>query len=460
MEDIFENMFETTSEGGSIIKVIGVGGGGCNSVDHMYKLGIKDVSFAVCNTDAQALNNSPVPIKIQLGKKITEGLGAGSNPEQGRLAAEESINEVTSLLSNNTKMVFITTGMGGGTGTGATPVIAKAAKDMGILTVAIVTIPFMCIEPRRISVAYEGIKELRKYVDSLLVINNEKLIALYGNLRFSEAFAKADEVVCIAAKGIAEIITLSGHVNVDFADVRTAMQNSGVALMGTGRGSGSDRASIAIEQAINSPLLNNNSIRGAKNVLVNIVMGENELTLEEVSSITRRVIEEAGDQIQVKTGIGKSVDLGDDVTVSIIATGFEMTDIDIPNSDTVIARPIQNTTISNTSTNKDGVVVHTIPDNPTISFNFDDDVAVPATDSTSANPTMEMGGSSKLETGKRNIPIWLDDSIPIEEKERLNRARMQQAKKQQDDEVSLFSINKNNDGLSSSAAAYINGKPD
>ncbi|MDR0419509.1 MAG: cell division protein FtsZ [Prevotellaceae bacterium] len=460
MEDIFENMFETTSEGGSIIKVIGVGGGGCNSVDHMYKLGIKDVSFAVCNTDAQALNNSPVPIKIQLGKKITEGLGAGSDPEQGRLAAEESINEVTSLLSNNTKMVFITAGMGGGTGTGATPVIAKAAKDMGILTVAIVTIPFMCIEPRRISVAHEGIKELRKYVDSLLVINNEKLIALYGNLKFSEAFAKADEVVCTAAKGIAEIITLSGHVNVDFADVRTAMQNSGVSLMGTGRGSGSDRASIAIEQAINSPLLNNNSIRGAKNVLVNIVMGENELTLEEVSSITRRVIEEAGDQIQVKTGIGKSVDLGDDVTVSIIATGFEMTDIDIPNSDTVIARPIQKTATSNASTNKDGVTVHTIPDNPTISFNFDDDVAVPVTDSTSANPTMKMGGSSKSEARKKNIPIWLDDSIPIEEKEKLNRSHMQQAKKRQDDEVSLFSLNKNNDGLSSSAAAYINGKPD
>jgi len=332
MEDVFENIWGDPAENNSIIKVVGVGGGGCNAVDNMYKLGIKDVSFVVCNTDAQALNSSPVPVKVQLGKKITEGLGAGSNPECGRQAAEESINEINAILRNNTKMVFITAGMGGGTGTGAAPVIAKTAKDMGILTVAIVTIPFSIIEPRRVQIAYDGINELRKYVDSLLVINNNKLHDLYGSLKVGEAFAKADDVLCTAAKGIAEIITTSGRINVDFADVRTVMQNSGVALMGTGRGTGADRASLAVEQAINSPLLNNNSIKGAKNVLVNVMMGANELTLEELASITQRVIEETGSDLNVKSGMGYSSALDDDeVTVSIIATGFEVSDIEPDN---------------------------------------------------------------------------------------------------------------------------------
>ncbi|MGL4364667.1 MAG: cell division protein FtsZ, partial [Bacteroidales bacterium] len=331
MDEIFENIWGDSSENTSLIKVVGVGGAGCNAVNHMYQQGIQDVGFVVCNTDLQALNNSPIPIKIQLGKKTTEGLGAGSRPEQGKLAAEESIEEVINMMKSNTKMVFITAGMGGGTGTGAAPVIAKAAKEMGILTVAIVTIPFVGIEPMREQIAYEGLCELRKCVDSLLIINNEKLCELYGDLKLFEAYAKADEVLCTAAKGIAEIITLSGHINMDFADVRTAMQNSGVALMGTGRGTGEHRAEMAVELAIKCPLLNNNSICGAQHLLVNVVMGEDELTLSETRNITQRVINEVGQAVAVKTGVGKNPQLGKDVTVTIIATGFQMEDIDMPN---------------------------------------------------------------------------------------------------------------------------------
>ncbi|MDR1227340.1 MAG: cell division protein FtsZ [Prevotellaceae bacterium] len=454
MEDNFDNMFESNADGGSIIKVIGIGGGGCNAVDHMYKLGIKDVSFVVCNTDAQALNSSPVPIKIQLGKKITEGLGAGSDPEQGRMAAEESLAEVTAMLRKNTKMVFITAGMGGGTGTGAAPVIAKAAKDMGILTVGIVTIPFTIIEPRRVQIAYEGIKELRKHVDSLLVINNNKLHELYGSLKVSEAFAKADDVLCTAAKGIAEIITTSGHVNVDFADVRTAMLNSGVALMGTGRGSGPERASLAIEQAITSPLLNNNSIRGARNLLVNILMGSNELTLEEVASITQRVIEETGSDLNVKTGIGFNPALGEDeVTVSIIATGFEMGDIDIPDTSTVVAKPKEDPVPGHQAP---AVKEHVVPDNPPpANPGFDDFFTAP---SPADSPQNKPGSITASEGRVRRKPLWLDDSISIEEKER-RRGGVPSAKKPQQEEISLFSINKNNE-LDTSTAAYMKNKPD
>ncbi|MDR0712129.1 MAG: cell division protein FtsZ [Prevotellaceae bacterium] len=337
-EDIVDTMWSGSTGNTYIIKVIGVGGGGCNAVNHMYKLGIKDVGFVVCNTDMQALNSSPVPVKVQLGKKITEGLGAGSQPEQGRMAAEESRNEIAELMQGNTKMVFITAGMGGGTGTGAAPVIAKIAKDMGMLTVAIVTIPFISMEPLRIETAHSGIRELRKYVDSLLVIKNEKILDLYSDLTFFEAFAKADEVLCTAAKSIAEIITISGHMNVDFADVRTAMKDSGVALIGIGRCSGENRAEEAVNQAISSPLLNDNNIRGAKNVLVNIMMGEKELKVIEVKRITEIVLGEVGGvtgttgntaKPYIKTGVGKNPQLGEDVTVSIIATGFEMGDIGI-----------------------------------------------------------------------------------------------------------------------------------
>ncbi|MGC8803096.1 MAG: cell division protein FtsZ, partial [Bacteroidales bacterium] len=278
--------FEIQKHQSSIIKVIGVGGGGGNAVNHMFRQGIKDVDFVVCNTDAQALANSPVPVKVQLGSSLTEGRGAGNKPDIGRQAAIENLQDIIDILSHNTKMVFITAGMGGGTGTGAAPVIAKTAREMGILTVAIVTVPFRFEGQLRINQAIDGINELEKYVDSLLVIHNEKLREIYGNLKISEAFAKADDVLTIAAKGIAEIITVHGYVNVDFADVQTVMSNSGVAILGSARARGENRALEAIQQAINSPLLNNNDIRGAKSILLNITSGEDEVSMDEVGIIT------------------------------------------------------------------------------------------------------------------------------------------------------------------------------
>ncbi|HPG72867.1 MAG TPA: cell division protein FtsZ, partial [Bacteroidales bacterium] len=260
----------------SIIKVIGVGGGGGNAVNQMYKLGIRDVDFVICNTDFQALRSSPVGSKIQLGKSLTEGLGAGNNPERGREAAIESLNEIETILDNNTKMVFITAGMGGGTGTGAAPVIAKLAKERGILTVGIVSVPFKVEGPLRINQAIEGIKQMEQSVDSLLIINNERLQEIFKDFKMSEAFSKADEVLATAAKGIAEIITVHGYINVDFEDVRTVMKESGVALMGSALSEGENRAITAIKEALNSPLLKDNDIRGAKNILLNIMSGTGE----------------------------------------------------------------------------------------------------------------------------------------------------------------------------------------
>jgi cell division protein FtsZ len=278
--------FELPVNKHSIIKVLGIGGGGGNAVNHMHSLGIKDVDFMVCNTDAQALANSPVPLKIQLGESLTEGRGAGNKPEIGRQAAIENLNDVTEVLSNNTKMVFITAGMGGGTGTGAAPVIAKAAKELGILTVAILTIPFRNEGQRRINQALEGIAEIENHVDSLLVINNEKIRSIYGDLKVSEAFSKADDILAIAAKGIAEIITVHGYINVDFADVETVMTNSGVAIMGSAKSEGEDRAIKAVQDALKSPLLNDNDIKGAKNILINITSGTEEVTMDEIGQIT------------------------------------------------------------------------------------------------------------------------------------------------------------------------------
>ena len=277
--------FELPVNRSSIIKVVGVGGGGSNAVNHMFRLGIKDVNFVICNTDAQALSNSPVPLRVQLGASLTEGRGAGNKPEVGKQAAIESLDEIKDALSANTRMVFITAGMGGGTGTGAAPIIAKASKDMGILTVGIVTIPFKNEGPRRITQALDGIAEMEKYVDSLLVINNEKIREMYGDLRVSEAFSKADDVLAIAAKGIAEIITVHGFINVDFADVHTVMSNSGVAIMGSATAEGENRAIQAIQNAITSPLLNDNDIKGARNILVNITSGSEEVTMDEIGQI-------------------------------------------------------------------------------------------------------------------------------------------------------------------------------
>lgn len=319
--------FDLTVNSGSIIKVIGVGGGGGNAVNHMYRAGIRDVDFMVCNTDAQALINSPVPCKIQLGSSLTEGRGAGNKPETGREAAIENIEDVKKVLQNNTKMVFITAGMGGGTGTGGAPVIASAAKELGILTVGIVTIPFRNEGRRRIKQAVEGIASMESHVDSLLVINNERIREMYGDSKISDAFAKADNILTTAAKGIAEIITVPGYINVDFADVETVMRNSGVALMGTGVASGVNRAVVAVEEALNSPLLNNNDIMGARNILLNITSGVDEITMDEIGDITDYVQEKAGNSADLIWGNGVDEKLGDKISVTIIATGFSTSSI-------------------------------------------------------------------------------------------------------------------------------------
>lgn len=315
--------FDLPKEKPSIIKVIGVGGGGSNAVNHMYNQGIRGVDFVVCNTDEQALMASPVPVKIQLGAGLTEGRGAGSIPEVGRNAALENLEDVRAVLSQNTKMVFITAGMGGGTGTGAAPIIAQAAREMGILTVGIVTMPFVFEGRRRREQAEKGLEDLRRHVDTLLVISNEKLREIYGNLSMSSAFAKADDVLTVAAKSIAEIITVSGLVNVDFADVRTVMTDGGNALMGSAVASGEGRALRAVEQAMTSPLLNDNCIRGARHVLLYIAYGSQELGMDEMSEITDFVQDEAGQSADIIWGSGYDETLGDNICVTVIATGFE-----------------------------------------------------------------------------------------------------------------------------------------
>lgn len=306
----------------SIIKVIGVGGGGSNAVNHMYQQGIKDVDFVICNTDSQALEESPIPSKIQLGKSLTEGLGAGNKPERGREAAIESIDDIRDVLNQGTKMAFITVGMGGGTGTGAAPIVAEAAKELDILTVGIVTIPFKFEGKRRIHQAMEGINNLKQHVDSLLVINNERLRDIHGNLQLSEAFGYADNILTVAAKGIAEIITVHGHMNVDFADVNTVMSDSGVALMGTGRAEGENRAVSAVREALESPLLSNNNIKGAKNILLNVTSGEKEITMDEIGKISDFVQDVAGNGADIILGTGNDNELNEHISVTVIATGF------------------------------------------------------------------------------------------------------------------------------------------
>lgn len=314
--------FELPKEKSSIIKVIGVGGGGTNAVNHMFNFGIRGVDFVVCNTDAQSLLASPIPIKIQLGADLTEGRGAGSIPEVGKNAAIENLEDVRTVLSNNTKMVFITAGMGGGTGTGAAPIIAQAAREMGVLTVGIVTMPFMFEGRKRREQAEKGLEELRKHVDTLLVISNEKLRDIYGNLTMSAAFAKADDVLSVAAKSIAEIITVSGHVNVDFADVRTVMTDGGNAIMGSAVASGEGRSLQAVENAMASPLLNDNCIKGARYVLLYISYGSHELGMDEMSEITDYVQDEAGQTADIIWGSGFDESLGEGICVTVIATGF------------------------------------------------------------------------------------------------------------------------------------------
>lgn len=341
--------FDMPQNRSAMIKVIGIGGGGGNAVNHMYRQGIKDVDFIVCNTDAQALESSPVPVKIQLGAGLTEGRGAGNKPDIGREAAIESLDEIIKVLQENTKMVFITAGMGGGTGTGAAPVIAKAAKELGILTVAIVTIPFRNEGQRRIGQAIEGISAIENNVDSLLIIKNEKIREMYGDLRVSEAFARADNVLSIAAKGIAEIITVHGYINVDFADVETVMRDSGVAIMGSATSAGENRALEAVEEALSSPLLNDNEIKGARNILINITSGEDEATMDEIGQVTDYIQACAGDDADVIWGNGMDENLGDALSVTVVATGFNTQSIPElyvrkKHKDTVELNEVQNTT--------------------------------------------------------------------------------------------------------------------
>lgn len=317
----------------TIIKVIGVGGGGGNAVNHMYREGIHDVSFVLCNTDMQALNDSPVPMKLQLGK---EGLGAGNKPEKARQAAEESINDIKSMLSDGTKMTFITAGMGGGTGTGAAPVIARVSKELDILTVGIVTIPFRFEGKKKINQALDGVDEMAKHVDALLVINNERLRKIYPELTVLDAFGKADDTLSVAAKSIAEIITNHGLINLDFNDVKTVLKDGGVAIMSTGYGEGDGRVKLAIQDALNSPLLNDNDIFNSKKILLSINFSNGSdkdnqsaggLMMEEMNEVND-FMEQFGSDFEIKWGIGLDPDLGNKVKVTILATGFGIRDVD------------------------------------------------------------------------------------------------------------------------------------
>jgi cell division protein FtsZ len=315
--------FDLPKNQSSIIKVIGVGGGGSNAVTHMFRQGIKGVDFIICNTDSQAMESSPVPTKIALGANLTGGLGAGAVPSIGKNAALENIQELRNILEKGTKMLFITAGMGGGTGTGAAPVIASVSKELGILTVGIITMPFSFEGRKRKQHAEQGINELKKYVDALLIINNDKLRDLFGDQRLSAAFSHADDVLTTAAKGIAEIITVTGYINVDFEDVKTVMKDSGVAIMGSGLANGENRAIKAIEMALNSPLLNDNNIEGANNLLLYIASGKDEITMDEVSEITDYIQEKTKNSAEVIWGNGIDESLEDNISVTIIATGFD-----------------------------------------------------------------------------------------------------------------------------------------
>ena len=352
--------FDLPKNQSNVIKVIGVGGGGSNAINHMFKQGIKGVDFVICNTDAQALNNSGVPNKIQLGIDLTEGLGAGANPEIGSKAAIESAEDIKNMLNVNTKMVFITAGMGGGTGTGAAPVIAQMAKEMDILTVGIVTMPFSFEGKIRNDQAQIGIETLREHVDSLVVINNNKLRDVYGNLGFKAGFSKADEVLSTASKGIAEVITHHYTQNIDLRDAKTVLSNSGTAIMGSAISSGSNRAQEAIMKALDSPLLNDNKITGAKNVLLLIVSGNEEITIDEIGEINDHIQEQAGHGANIIMGVGDDSSLEESISVTIIATGFNID---------------QQDEISNTEPQK---VVHKLEEDESNLFNQKElDVKVP-----------------------------------------------------------------------------------
>jgi len=359
-DSIFDPIaFEMPKNQYNAIKVIGVGGGGSNAVNYMFQQEISGVDFVICNTDAQALENSPIPVKIQLGADLTEGMGAGANPEIGAKAAQESYNELREVLSTNTKMVFITAGMGGGTGTGAAPIIAKIAKELSLLTVGIVTMPFEFEGKSRITQAQKGIEKLRENVDSLIVINNNKLREVYGNLGYKSGFSKADEVLSTAAKGIAEVITHHYKQNIDLNDAKTVLSNSGTAIMGSASAEGTDRARNAITKALDSPLLNDNKITGAKNVLLLIVSGTHEVTFDEIGEINDHVRAEAGNDVNIIMGIGDDEQIGEAIAVTIVATGFSSG---------------QQHHITNTEVKK---IVHSLEDNQELLFDFSEGKTLP-----------------------------------------------------------------------------------
>ncbi|MEQ6125313.1 cell division protein FtsZ [Pseudotenacibaculum sp. MALMAid0570] len=378
----FDNiLFDMPKSQSNAIKVIGVGGGGSNAVNHMYTQNIRGVDFVICNTDAQALENSPIPNKIQLGANLTSGLGAGANPEVGEQAAKESMIEIQQMLNTQTKMVFITAGMGGGTGTGAAPIIAKIAKDMDILTVGIVTMPFQFEGRMRSKQAQLGIDALRGNVDSLIVINNNKLREVYGNLGFKAGFSKADEVLSTAARGIAEVITHHYKQNIDLHDAKTVLSNSGTAIMGSARESGTNRAKNAIVKALDSPLLNDNKITGAKNVLLLIVSGTNEVTLDEIGEINDYIQTEAGFEANIIMGIGEDVELEDDISVTVVATGFAAD---------------QQNNITNTEAKK---IIHTLEEDQKATYDFSEKLV-------SKTPTIEESVSKE----EKIIHVLEDDS--------------------------------------------------
>ena len=326
MENLSEDLltFGFQHDNQSISKVVGVGGGGGNAVNHMFQKGVAGVDFLVCNTDAQALANSPVPVKVQLGVSLTEGRGAGNKPKRGEQAAIENLSEIRAVLETGTKMIFITAGMGGGTGTGAAPVIAQLAREMDILTIAVVTLPSIKEGRLRYEQAIEGIKKLQRFVDSLLVISNENLHKVYGDLPAREAFAQADNIVAAAVKGCAEIITLHGNINIDFADVNTVLRESGVFIMGTGFAEGENRAMRAAEEALKSPLLDSNDIYGTENILLNITSGDDEVRMGEIGDIIDYLQDAAGDNANIIWGNGYDASLGNKISVTVIATGFEI----------------------------------------------------------------------------------------------------------------------------------------
>ena len=403
MSTEFDNiLFDMPKSQSNTIKVIGVGGGGSNAVNHMYQQDIKGVDFVICNTDAQALENSSIPNKIQLGVDLTSGLGAGANPQVGEQAAKESIKEIQEMLNTQTKMVFITAGMGGGTGTGAAPIIAKVAKDMDILTVGIVTIPFQFEGRMRSKQAQVGIDELRKNVDSLIVINNNKLREVYGNLGFKAGFSKADEVLSTAARGIAEVITHHYKQNIDLHDAKTVLSKSGTAIMGSAKESGTSRAKNAIVKALDSPLLNDNKITGAKNVLLLIVSGANEVTLDEIGEINDFIQAEAGFEANIIMGIGEDHELGDAISVTIVATGFAAD---------------QQNNIINTEAKK---IVHTLEDEQKATYDFSSDDAPKSHPIKEVNSTYEkkiihvLEDDDEIENSQINDEVQMD-LIPTSE---------------------------------------------